>query len=654
MFAPLVAKPKIKSADPQRSAIAAQRLGPTALAQRQLLQRTIGNQAMIRLLAERAGVASNAPGPVQAKLEVGSVNDPLEHQADRVADQVMRMPAPEVSVAAAPPQVSRKCAECQEEEKLQRKSDVPQAATGEAPAIVHEVLRSPGQSLDAATRGFFEPRFGQDLSRVRVHTGASAEQSAREVNAHAYTVGRSMVFDAGQFAPGTQEGRRLIAHELTHVLQQSGSDGMGRRSQASEPFPAASGATIRRQEKKPAPAGAGSVKKAPKGTAATAPKLTVTLSDNGPPCACLVVVHNNERNARKTAELMHANCSYNLALVEKDHRGRKITLPGHGEETDPNSLFPKNIVEMCLDNEKGCSDFWDAKSGTTTNKGEIEELVQIQFFLAISECSDRFSLPVVALHNNDTDDTATYRKQKDKKGVGDLKLDINKDIWPDADKDDKMDVNKDNKLDGPEQIAKLKQLIEKKFGTSGSIVKKEMMETDNTTNILRWCASSDLSHCHIGDPNHPDNVTWVTNEEDFKELSKKDINVVFQSEVPEAKPEAKSKAKPNAKSKEKPSESKDDLSTLFLLIRDTLNVRSTTDVAKLERRQQADRDKIDKALSKFDMVLPWIDILLNRVAARVTRAAAAARTEKLRFLNIEGPGKGLGALSDAERIQSHW
>jgi hypothetical protein len=69
-----------------------------------------------------------------------------------------------------------------------------QAAAGEAPGIVHEVLHSPGQPLDASTRSYFEPRFGHDFSRVRVHTGASAEQSARDVNAHAYTVGHNIVF----------------------------------------------------------------------------------------------------------------------------------------------------------------------------------------------------------------------------------------------------------------------------------------------------------------------------------------------------------------------------------------------------------------------------------------------------------------------------
>ena len=99
------------------------------------------------------------------------------------------------------------------------RNDSGQAA---APPIVHEVLRSPGQPLDTATRAFMEPRFGHDFSRVRVHTDATAEQSARDVNARAYTVGQNIVFGAGRFAPGTREGLELIAHELTHVVQQNG------------------------------------------------------------------------------------------------------------------------------------------------------------------------------------------------------------------------------------------------------------------------------------------------------------------------------------------------------------------------------------------------------------------------------------------------
>lgn len=89
----------------------------------------------------------------------------------------------------------------------------------EAPSIVHEVLRAPGQSLDPATRAFMESRFGQDFRHVRVHADAQAAESAQAVNALAYTVGNKVVFGTGGYATGTDEGRQLLAHELAHVVQ---------------------------------------------------------------------------------------------------------------------------------------------------------------------------------------------------------------------------------------------------------------------------------------------------------------------------------------------------------------------------------------------------------------------------------------------------
>ena len=90
------------------------------------------------------------------------------------------------------------------------------------PLVVHEALSSPGHALDAPTRAFMEPRLGHDFSQVRVHTDQRAEDSARTVNALAYTLGSDVVFGPGQFAPATTQGRRLLAHELTHVVQQQG------------------------------------------------------------------------------------------------------------------------------------------------------------------------------------------------------------------------------------------------------------------------------------------------------------------------------------------------------------------------------------------------------------------------------------------------
>jgi hypothetical protein len=94
-----------------------------------------------------------------------------------------------------------------------------------APPIVEEVLRSPGQPLDAQSRAFFEPRFGHDLSRVRLHADTRAAESTRAVNAIAYTVGSNVVFGTGRYQPATQAGRELLAHELTHVIQQPEASG---------------------------------------------------------------------------------------------------------------------------------------------------------------------------------------------------------------------------------------------------------------------------------------------------------------------------------------------------------------------------------------------------------------------------------------------
>lgn len=147
---------------------------------------------------------------LQSKLIIGASNDPLEQEADRVAEQVLAVPAHN-ALSSPPPRIQRFTGQVTE-----------RATT--APDSVDSVLANPGRPLDTTLRQDMESRFSCDFSRVRVHSGAVAEQSAQDVNAHAYTVGHNIVFGAGRFAPETHEGRRLIAHELTHVAQQSGSD----------------------------------------------------------------------------------------------------------------------------------------------------------------------------------------------------------------------------------------------------------------------------------------------------------------------------------------------------------------------------------------------------------------------------------------------
>lgn len=201
------------------------------------LQRTAGNRAVGRML--------------QTKLKVSKPGDEYEREADRVADQVMRMPdgASRKDVSVSPkargPEARRKCDECEEEEGkgLLQKSAASDSRTdadgsSEIPPVVGEVLNSPGEPLDAATRAFMEPRLGADFGNVRVHSDSAAAESARALNAHAYTVGEQIVFDRGRYAPGTDEGKRLLAHELTHVVQQGG------------PAPSRAANTVQREEQK--------------------------------------------------------------------------------------------------------------------------------------------------------------------------------------------------------------------------------------------------------------------------------------------------------------------------------------------------------------------------------------------------------------------
>jgi hypothetical protein len=164
-----------------------------------------------------------------SKLVVGQANDPLEHEADRVADQVMRMPERGVSGASA------SVMEGGPQERLAGS----QAVVGDTPAVVHDVLRSPGQPLEASARAYFEPRFDHSFGDVRIHADTRAAESAKSIHAAAYTVGKDVVFDAGSYNPHAPQGRRLLAHELAHVVQQSHSSAVIQRQPKKDSAPPA-------------------------------------------------------------------------------------------------------------------------------------------------------------------------------------------------------------------------------------------------------------------------------------------------------------------------------------------------------------------------------------------------------------------------------
>jgi hypothetical protein len=146
-------------------------------------------------------------------LAVGQPDGLHEQEAERVAGQVTGMPEPQ----------QRSCTGNDGWAGHQTATD---SAPMTAPSGAHEVLRSSGEALDAATRAFFEPRLGFDFSRVRIHHDEHAAESARAFGTNAYTLGNHVVFGAGRYAPGRPDGDRLLAHELAHVMQQNAAPGL--------------------------------------------------------------------------------------------------------------------------------------------------------------------------------------------------------------------------------------------------------------------------------------------------------------------------------------------------------------------------------------------------------------------------------------------
>lgn len=164
-------------------------------------------------------VHARAPTTIQPKLAINAPRDPYEQEADRVAGEVMRMPdsgADGTAGVRRDPEATkpqRQCPECEGKGGSE---------TEEIDGHVESEIRSlrGGSPLPETERAFFEPRFGHDFTAVRVHTDSRAARLAKSVNAHAFALGRDIVFGSGRYSPGTAEGRHLLAHELTHVVQQ--------------------------------------------------------------------------------------------------------------------------------------------------------------------------------------------------------------------------------------------------------------------------------------------------------------------------------------------------------------------------------------------------------------------------------------------------
>ena len=161
--------------------------------------------------------------PIQRKLSIGAADDPLEREADAIAATIMRKPEQNF--------IQRKCEACEEEEQraqrkplahfIQKKEAEGGTVASEAVSQKIAASRGKGNPLPDAAKSFMESRFGADFSKVNIHTGNEAVQMSNELRAKAFTVGNDIYFNSGRYAPHSSSGKHLLAHELTHTMQQS-------------------------------------------------------------------------------------------------------------------------------------------------------------------------------------------------------------------------------------------------------------------------------------------------------------------------------------------------------------------------------------------------------------------------------------------------
>lgn len=189
----------------------------------------------------RIQVGLSTTGLLQTKLEISKPEDIYEQEANRIAEHILRMPDPAIGNSFL---INNRQASCifnnsnHRNDLAQQKLEKLSKKTGkEVPSQISEVLSSPGQAIHPATRNFMESRFQKDFSTVRVHVDEKAVESTRALQARAYTIGQDIVFGLNQYSPQTESGQLLLAHELTHVLQQSTSTAGGGGVQVLEVAP---------------------------------------------------------------------------------------------------------------------------------------------------------------------------------------------------------------------------------------------------------------------------------------------------------------------------------------------------------------------------------------------------------------------------------
>jgi hypothetical protein len=296
------------------------------------LQRTHGNRYVQRVAAG-----------IQAKLKVGQPGDIYEQEADRVAEQVMRMPEPQ-----APQQAEEEKKE--EEETLRAKgtSSNISEVTSDLEFPIQSLIGG-GQPLPKFARAFFEPRFGQNFSQVRIHTDAKAAESARALNARAYAFGRDIVFGAGEYAPETVRGKRLIAHELTHVVQQGGA----------------------------------STSIAPMQNAVADDNVHQKNADSSAERAVADITQNAAPRLRSGLMLQRTNCCccVDVLRIENITRIDNATHMGHSFDTVIGLSYPEELVSTPTSTTRSCTLEWWEKTNVPYAAGQSADTWHDMFAL---------------------------------------------------------------------------------------------------------------------------------------------------------------------------------------------------------------------------------------------------------------------------------
>lgn len=301
------------------------------------------------------------------------------------------------------------CDECKKKHAgaLQRKQGE-KHAENQAPPIVQQALNSPGQSLEFGVRSFMESRFESNFSRVRIHTDQKAAESAKAVNALAYTVKDDIVFNSNQYLPQTPAGQKLLAHELVHVLQQRNSSPAGSSLTINHPDGAdeveADRVSAHIMEENPV----GSLPSTgPIWLQRTVDARVVSSfpSNRAASRVCLVHLHADEQNAFSTAQDIHSRYCSNFVRVENGagaERCVRISLPGNRRcWADPNRIFTSNWERHAFSGSCRCP--------ARDRRAALAELSTFrdQLINQIAQCRGgtgtdvlQGTLPVIAFHNN--------------------------------------------------------------------------------------------------------------------------------------------------------------------------------------------------------------------------------------------------------------